>query len=147
MDAAEWVTSTDPQAMLAFLRDSGKLTERKARLFAVACCRRVWHLLADEPSRAAVEVGERYADGLASVDELRAAAQNSGSGLLAPVEADSCHSTAFAAATAASMRAIEAGTWSEAVRNPAWESVQAAEHSAQAALLRCISSDPFWARP
>jgi hypothetical protein len=73
VDEREWLTSTDPQVMLAFLRDRGLLTERKARLFAVACCRRIWPLLIDEESRRAVEVAERHADGLAGQGELESA--------------------------------------------------------------------------
>jgi hypothetical protein len=44
--------------------------KRKSRLYTVACCRRVWHLLVDPACRRAVEVSERYADGLASREEL-----------------------------------------------------------------------------
>src|SRR4051812_14794857 len=74
MTEAEWLNCTDPEAMLSFLRDSGKLSDRKARLFAVACCR---HLLRQVRVNArderAVEVAERYADGRADAGELHRA--------------------------------------------------------------------------
>jgi hypothetical protein len=37
--AAEWRPCMELEKMLAFLRDRGKLSKRKTRLFAVACCR------------------------------------------------------------------------------------------------------------
>src|SRR5881227_2414624 len=70
MTESEWLISTDPQAMLDFVQSTGKFSEWKARLFAVACCRRIWHLLTDQSSRYAVELAERSADEPISEREL-----------------------------------------------------------------------------
>jgi hypothetical protein len=67
----EWLSSSDPQKMLAFLRDRGA-SARKLRLFAVACSRRAWPRI-DDLGRAAVELAERFADGRAGAEQLRAA--------------------------------------------------------------------------
>jgi len=95
MTEQEWLACTDPAPMLGFLRgknsDSfnslfdrsqpiemnqnllrGKTSNRNLRLFASGCARRVWNIL-EERSRKAVEVSERYADGLADQTALEAA--------------------------------------------------------------------------
>ena len=61
MTDQEWLACTDPKEMLEFLR--GKTSDRKLRLFAVACWRRVWHLLPDTRNRTAVEMAEVFAEG------------------------------------------------------------------------------------
>jgi hypothetical protein len=55
--------------MLDYL--SGQAGPRKHRLFACACCRHLWHLLKDDRSREAIGAAERYADQLASQQEMR----------------------------------------------------------------------------
>jgi hypothetical protein len=74
MDEAEWLSCTDPIRMLRACRRVIRNHPRKARLFAVACCYRIWHLLTDQRSREAVETAARYADGLVSETQLKAAA-------------------------------------------------------------------------
>jgi hypothetical protein len=75
MTEQEWERSTDPQAMLVFVQGAGLASERQLRLFACACCRRIWPVLPDESLREAVRATERHIDGLASHAELRAWAE------------------------------------------------------------------------
>jgi hypothetical protein len=51
----------------------GRISDRKRRLFAIACLQRFAHLLTDPRSRRALEMAERYAEGLASDDERQQA--------------------------------------------------------------------------
>src|SRR5262245_22819794 len=63
MTNTEWLRCRNPYALLE--QFAGQLSDRKHRLFAAACCRRIWHLL-PEAGRWTVEVVERHADGRAS---------------------------------------------------------------------------------
>jgi hypothetical protein len=70
---SEWLAGTDPEALLTFLLDSGRATDRKLRLFSVACCRRVSFLMTDPRHRRVVEAAEQFADGRLTAAELEAA--------------------------------------------------------------------------
>ena len=143
MTEAEWLTSSDPVAMLAFLqhgkgtkqpwRNWGRISQRKLRLFAVACCRSVWHLLTDERSREAVEVAERFADGLASIDEMQGVAWQAkgvGQGDSQPFEAE------LAWKCASSIEQITANSGL-----PRWFSVSTIQAATQASILRDIAGN------
>jgi hypothetical protein len=67
---AEWLTYTDPGILLSHL--GKRVSPRKRRLYACGCCRLVWPLLADESSRHALRVAERFVVGKASKAELEA---------------------------------------------------------------------------
>jgi hypothetical protein len=154
MTEAEWAESCDLHKMLLFLRDSGRASERKLRLFACACLRGVWGLLTEERSRRGLEVSERYADGLADGEELWQAAIHARKVDDAAAKAvwlaqgleDSLWRADRAAATAA-----DAAGWAAAKAAPRGQdrvvpAMQAAEAERQAShcrLLRCVFGDPF----
>jgi len=98
----DWLAGTDPQELLRFVRK--RASDRKLRFFACACCRRIWHLLPDPRSRAAIETGERFADGCASLEELSAACDAADSAF---TELDDRHGLETAASAATSTCEIE----------------------------------------
>jgi hypothetical protein len=93
MTEAEWQSCTDVKRMLDWLAGKNKsrkeswfsvwrgqasaspaptvrVSDRKLRLFACACCETIWDLLSDDRSRHALETAEQFADGKADVQEL-----------------------------------------------------------------------------
>jgi hypothetical protein len=60
MTEKEWLKSMDPEKMLLAIRDV--VSNRKMRLFAIACCRRIWDRITDPRCRAAVEFAERFVE-------------------------------------------------------------------------------------
>jgi len=70
MTEAEWNECEDQAKMLEFLWNPGRSTDRKARLLCTAFFRQVWDQLPSETHRQVIELGERFADGLARASEL-----------------------------------------------------------------------------
>jgi hypothetical protein len=166
MTEAEFNTCTDPQALLAYLCNGGRVGDRKAGLFGVACCRRLLDFLADPLAEKAVRLREDVADGLGSVEELNAAltvvqdranaqpaagAIHNGmigvvltAGALPPQPMFwlGLHSLANAVGGSAAPGAvIEEDDWASP-HDPRWRDAKAAERAAQATLLRDLFN-PF----
>jgi hypothetical protein len=168
MTEGEWLTCTDPRWMVADL--AGGVSERKLRLLAAACCRRVWDLLHDDRSRNAVEVVERFADGTATARELLAANEPA----LAAAEAvereyrggGGSAARVNAAVAVSQGTYVERDEWREVIRihsvisaaqaaakfaafavadrdKSAWAARHEAESAAQCALTRCVFGTPF----
>ncbi len=149
MTEQEWLECADPAAMLEFLR--GKASERKLRLFAVACARRVWPLLDDRWSRYAIETAERYLEDQASSAELRQACLETDGRMMPNGDNDVRCSTGFAAsdeqadAPGASRCALTlvAGSRRGRGRRKWGERTVQQERDAQCSLLRDIMGNPF----
>jgi hypothetical protein len=156
MNEREWLKCTETYKMLEFLSRNG--SGRKLRLFACGVCRqRAWHLLVDKRSRKAIEVAERYAEGMANQTLLRAAwlraraaaqAVGRGSGVRGSIKvAQRAAAAAAVVAHRSHQRTRHAAGW---VFSTVWygeglndESRRTAERSAHLVLLRCVFGNPF----
>jgi hypothetical protein len=112
MTEQEWLACADPEPMLKFLK--GRASHRKLRLFACGCWRLEWHLVTEQDQQRAVEVAERYADGIQGGTPLSVARQ--------AAMGVACGSAATAAEYAAmqvvwrAVHGTRSGSWEHAVR-------------------------------
>jgi hypothetical protein len=140
MTEQQWLECSDPQKMLEFLR--GKASDRKRRLFAVACCWRVADLLTTS-GKAGLQLAEQFADQLINQGELHGAWKAIG------FPKESARRYAASAARAASspwpLSAYDgtAHGAASAVNARKSSSAPGTEDERQAALLRDIFGNPF----
>ncbi len=139
MTEQQWAACCQAGDLLAFLR--GRASPRKFRLFASACCRRLWGRCHDERTRRLIAVAERFADGAAGADELREAVRGN--------EATDPTPQRWAAANAAEADdadgASRAAFWSAyaLARTGLGQATYQEESAAQCRLARDIFGDPF----
>ncbi len=96
--------------------------DREIRLFAVWCARQVQHLMTDDRSSHALDVAERFANGLASETDLHAARAAAGAAAQdaeQDAEQDAARAAAGYAAWAAALDAAGAAAWA-AAGDAAW---------------------------
>jgi len=148
---SEWLSSGDPESMLAFLRPD--TTDRKLRLFAVACCRRHWEWPLedmDEPGsswiasiREAVGVGERLADGQVTPPDLRRVQSLDGCGVEILYAFIGCSGTADELFDVSGHLIDAAGESPGCLTAAKSAKAVEVEKAAQAALIREVFGNPF----
>ncbi len=151
MNEGEWLACTDPFNMVGFLGPAR--SERKFRLFGCACVRGVWEYLSDA-LRQATETCERFADGLATVEELRAAEAMADAAYEGWGDAIADHSAIAVSALCSSKPSFPMGNGSSggiaAAAGFAWSNERTPFHvakekaqTAHCELLRDIFGNPF----
>jgi hypothetical protein len=158
MTRSEWLKATNPHELLAHLGDNAG--DRKLRLVACACARRAWALLRDKRTRKAIEIAERYADGLVVAKKVILASEAAGSAVEeAPTEFDGqiamvgyrvTHANTAVAAREtlgmvinAAARLARETCLVDAEASKAWTAAAMAELTAQAKLVRDIFGNPW----
>jgi hypothetical protein len=140
MTEVEWLSCANPEPMLAFIQ--GKVSERKLRLFAVACCRKAWRLIPELPFRITVEESERLADGLTSAEAVAAAYTTAWNALSRinhtgyardDAVTEACWATVYAASTPLAYPRL--GDIASNRYDPSYMAAAAAAHAATAAAL------------
>jgi hypothetical protein len=170
MTETEWLACEEPRAMLPFLGPGA--SERRLRLFAVACCRRVQHLLLPGPCQAAVSLAEgqaleserrsvwedcetfyrslNQADAASGAlfERPRRTADNDAAKaaywVVANQAGEAAHSAErYARSAAASVACRSALAAGQVFGTEDWDAVARAEAASQAALLRDVFGNPF----
>jgi hypothetical protein len=149
----EWLACATPLYMLNARAE--RISDRKLRLFAVACCRRVWDRLPEGRHRDVVDLAERHAEGLLSQRVWQSARQTDLGVATHRTTADDVvgyvlHKDPRTAARAtsgnASTLAVEEAVLPAGPDRPRFQVYLPAQHAVLkefAALLRCIAGERY----
>jgi len=109
--------------------------DKEIRLFAVWCARQVQHLIADQRSRDTLDVAERFANGLASEEELNDAASAAARAAAWAAAGDAAYAARAAAYAAAGDAAYAAYAAAGDAAYAAWATRDAAKEAQSKKLI------------
>ena len=117
--------------------------DKDIRLYAVWCARQVQHLMSDNRSIIALDMAEKYANGLVTEEELKTARDAAWASVGAAARG-AAWDAAGDAARASAWAAARDAAW-DAARDAAWSSVGAAARGAAWDAARDAAWDAAWA--
>lgn len=144
MANTHWLECADPRPMLKLLQL--RVSDRKIRLFACACCRRVWDFISP-PARRAVEVAEGFADGTVKEKHLEQVLFTAATGRKENVADIAACWTAnkqivVVEGVAFEVAKVVADRVARSRNAKRWKAARDDELRVQANLLRCVVGDP-----
>ena len=148
MTEAEWLSANNPLNLLVYARTTAPTLrtnagQRKFRLFAAGCVRRIWPSIRQIAQQRAVEIAEQFADGVGTTGELWnawTAARQSFPG----TEPKPLMGPLFAVCTRTVWEAVKVWRLTSAAAFDAVRGNTPAEEKRQlAALARCTFGNPF----
>jgi hypothetical protein len=145
MTEAEWLACDHPKPMVRHVQKHLP-SERKFRIFAAACCRRIEHRLPDDRCREALKTCEQYIEGLAGADELAVAYANAESAFIEFDDRNGWETAASAISVACAAEDVPffAGQAAREAALLVWPRLQRRlEYRWQSRVLRDIFGNPF----
>jgi hypothetical protein len=157
MTEKEWLNCDFPPTMLDYLGDyadeatrhfrrqqAGEISHRKSWLLALACCRRIEHLLPNKQTKAVLKALERYLEGKGTAKQVKKARTiASGGGRKVPGRNEASKKASSAVVFMGDSVQHTIMTAAEAVAWASEPAVSEPEEKEQATLVRDIFGNPF----
>lgn len=147
MTEQEWLTTPNPYDLTHY---KACRSERKRRLLSCAFARRVLFLIPDDRYQQAVEIAERYADGMATEEEMRVARRVMNKAWQERQFMEAGNNATTAVLATLSKQAVgavhgwEAAAFAQAsLARPNWDRGYGAEQDIACVLARDVFGNPF----